>query len=336
MPVIARLIKHSAWAACAAFACGGAAAEIARCAAIDRDDERLACYDRAAGRQAARAAAPTAPAGSGASATLTPMQEAWDLGESPADNFEIHPHHSVYLLPAFSASRVNATPASPTRQPVELDGIRSTEAKFQISFKTKAATRLFGDNGDLWLGYTQSSRWQVYSRGISRPFRETVYEPEALFVWRTNVGIAGVDLRYLGLGFNHQSNGRGGELSRSWNRLIAQAGMEKGNWTATLRGWRWIREDSSSDDNPDIEKYLGHGELELTRRVGGHLLTAQIRYPALGSGNAKGSLRMDWAFPISRGLRGHLQWFSGYGESLIDYNHRANYVGVGFSLIEPF
>jgi phospholipase A1 len=330
MSVIARFARRCAWAACAALACGGAAADLAECAAIERDDERLACYDQAAGRRPASAV----PADSGAGAALTPLQEAWDLGESPADNFEIHPYRAVYLLPVFSASRINATPASPTRQPAELDGIRPVEAKFQISFKTKAATRLLGGNGDLWLGYTQSSRWQVYSKGISRPFRETVYEPEALFVWRTNVGIAGAALRYVGLGLNHQSNGRGGDLSRSWNRLTAQAGMEKGNWIATLRGWRRIGENPSNDDNPDIEKYLGHGELELTRKAGGHLLTAQVRFPALS--NAKGALRMDWAFPISRGLRGHIQWFSGYGESLIDYNHRANYIGVGFSLVEPF
>ena len=329
---------------CAALSAPARAADLSQCAAIDQDMERLACYDRASGRPLpeAGAGAPAepmvrpAPEPGGGGLALTPMQKAWDLGDAPSPNFEVRPHHAVYLLPVFATSSVNSSPATPTHQSVGFDGIRATEAKFQISFKTKVATQLFGDNGDLWLGYTQSSRWQMYSDDVSRPFRETNYEPEAIFTWKTKLNLAGIDLRYVGLGFNHQSNGRGSDLSRSWNRVIAQAGFEWGDWAATVRGWHRVREGGSDDDNPDITKYLGRGELELARKMGDHLLVAQARYPAIGSSDGKGSLRLDWAFPISRNLRGHLQWFSGYGESLIDYNHKANYIGLGVSLVEPF
>src|SRR3546814_4236581 len=72
---------------------------------------------------------------------------------------------------------------------------------------------LFGDNGDVWMGYTQSSRWQVYNGEASRPFRETNYEPEILLVFRNNYSIGGWKGRMAAVGINHPSNGQIGRAS---------------------------------------------------------------------------------------------------------------------------
>lgn len=106
-------------------------------------------------------------------------------------------------MPGFWTSDKNERPFSPNENNTVPAGeelnLTSMEAKFQLSLKTKALENLFGDNGDVWLGYTQSSRWQVYNGDESRPFRETNYEPEASLVFRTNYEILGLNARLLGV-----------------------------------------------------------------------------------------------------------------------------------------
>ena len=292
-----------------------------------------------AANSAANAAANAASPGLHAPLSAVPslLGKAWELDpEHRGQVLQIRQYKPVYALPWFSASRVNRAPASPApaHRLSEALPITAGEAKFQISLKAKLAEDLLGSNGDLWFGYTQSSRWQVYNGGLSRPFRETNYEPEAMLVWRTDYDLFGWRGRLFSLGLNHQSNGRALPLSRSWNRVIATAALEKGDWTLALRPWWRVREASSQDDNPDIANYLGRGDLQLIRRFGGHQLSLLLRHSLRGGEQSRGAVQIDYAFPIEGSLRGHLQWFSGYGESLIDYNHRATYYGVGLSLLE--
>jgi phospholipase A1 len=110
--------------------------------------------------------------------------------------------------------------------------------------------------------------------------------------------------------------------------------LERGDWTMSLRPWWRVKESKSSDDNPDIANYLGRADLLLVRTSGKHQFSTLLRHSLRGGQNSNGAVQLDYAFPIAGELRGHLQWFSGYGESMIDYNHRANYFGVGLSLLE--
>lgn len=265
------------------------------------------------------------------------LDSRWELArDSKLGVFNFRAYKPVYLLPAFWSSNTNELPHSPNPRntatvPLSLTDI---EAKFQISFKTKAVENLFGDNGDIWMGYTQSSRWQVYNDQVSRPFRESNYEPEVLLVFRNNYSIGGWHGRLLGVGINHQSNGRADPLSRSWNRVMFNIGLDRENWAVMLRPW-WRISDGNDDDNPDIADYMGRGDLTLVHvRDDGQQFSLMLRHSLRGGDNSHGAVQFDWGFPISRTLRGHLQVFDGYGESLIDYNHRATYIGLGISLLE--
>ena len=333
--------------------------DIRGCTAIESDAQRLACYDQATGRvnlpvaqkrpvQAAgagsvfgheRVGAPSAegPGNSEVAVPLSLLDSRWELSpESKLGTFNVRGYKPVYVLPIFASSNQNNQPHSPnpdnsTAQSERLDNI---EAKFQLSLKAKIWQGVFGDAGDLWVGYTQSSRWQVYNSALSRPFRETDYEPEAMLVFDTSYHILGWEGRMLGIGFNHQSNGRGVPLSRSWNRVIANVGFERPGWTVMLRPWWRIPESRSIDDNPDINDYMGRGEIEIVHEWNGQEFGLTLRDSFRGGSRQHGSVRFGWSFPIAGNLRGYAELFKGYGESLIDYNHNATYLGVGVSLLD--
>lgn len=124
------------------------------------------------------------------------------------------------------------------------------ELKFQLSLKIKALQGLFKGNGDLWIGYKQTSRMPIFNSALSRPFRETNYEPEVLLSFRTNYRLLGFTGRLLTAGLVHQSIGRAEPLSRSWNQIVAQIGLERRSTTLLFRPWWRIPEASSRDDNP--------------------------------------------------------------------------------------
>ncbi|HEY9099733.1 MAG TPA: phospholipase A [Thiobacillus sp.] len=314
------------------------------CSVIPADAERLACYDRLVGppppapvpqvadkpdtQSVVAQAVPAEPK------LLSALSRHWELDdEAKQGAFLFRPHHPNYFLPIKYSNAPNNTPfkAAFTQPDLGLDPI---ETELQLSFKIKAMEGVMGhDNLDLWLGYTITSFWQAYNDTISSPFRETNYEPEAMLVFRTNYELAGFRGRFINLGMSHQSNGRGETLSRSWNRVYTQFGFERDNLAVMIRPWVRIPENNGSDDNPDIEDYMGHGDVLAVYRKGRNAYSLLLRNNFKTSDN-RGALKLNWSFPLYGRLKGYVQYFNGYGESLVDYNHKQQSVGFGVSLTE--
>ncbi|MFP5466322.1 MAG: phospholipase A [Gammaproteobacteria bacterium] len=205
----------------------------------------------------------------------------------------------------------------------------NVEAKFQISLKAPLLLNVLGTPVDVMAGYTNRSFWQMFNKEISSPFRETNHEPEIWARWRTDLPFMGGNFRLFSLGMNHQSNGQSGPLSRSWNRAFAEALWEHRPFALNLRVWHRLSEDADKDDNPDIVDYLGRMQLTAIYGAGEHEFSAMIRR---NFHTRQGAYQVDWSFPLYKNLRGYVQWFDGFGESLIDYNHRTRSLGVGVQL----
>ncbi|MCL5049815.1 MAG: phospholipase A [Firmicutes bacterium] len=243
--------------------------------------------------------------------------------------YVITPHRPNYVLPAKYTTRTNAQAFDSIP---DSDDIDKLELKLQFSFKYPLSTELFGSRHSLWVAYTQQSFWQAYNSDASRPFRETNYEPEVFVTFDVaDASLFGIDPKLINLSLNHQSNGRSEPTSRSWNRVTAVFVFEHDNLAFSIRPWWRIPESSDEDDNPSIRRYLGYGDLQFVYSWDHFSVDVMLRNNLRTSDN-KGALQVGFTFPLWNRFRGYVQYFNGYGESLVDYDHHTQSLGVGIIL----
>jgi phospholipase A1 len=256
---------------------------------------------------------------------ISRMSQEWELNAAAKRGlYAVHQLSDNYLL---VANQSNATNDRPFRAYLP-EGYESkhVELTYQLSFKAKLLEGIANTSIDLWAGYTQKSFWQAYARSESSPFRETNYQPEVMAVLPINKQIGNVNVRFASLGLVHQSNGQSSTLSRSWNRFYGQMGLESGNLGVTARMWKRLDNAKSNNDNPDITDFLGHGDVRITYRDKGYEYSAMLRR---NFDTHHGAVQASVAFPLVVNLKGYVQLFSGYGQSLIDYNYAQKSLGLG-------
>jgi phospholipase A1 len=248
------------------------------------------------------------------------------LEESEGDNqFAVTLHRPNYFLPLTYNGHPNEKTYEQANEPIP----NRYEAKFQLSIKMLVWENIFNGNGDLYGAYTQLSMWQIYNE--SSPFRETNYEPELFLKFDTDFDVLGLTNKRLIFGLNHQSNGQGGDFSRSWNRIYVEFVATKGDFMLSLKPWYRIPESDEDDDNPDIHNYLGYGQLSGAYKWRKNVWSFIFRNNLRLSEN-KGSIELGWSYPLTHNLRAYLQYYNGYGETLIDYNNCTNRIGIGIMI----
>ena len=298
------------------------------CTDKQNETERLACFDRLTGQHYAQRSF---------------LTRAWDLdGNGNPDSAGIRrlePHRPNYVL-IHHTSNISKLPTSPAPFHSVLTPYNylSTELKFQFSAKSEVGNfrdidLLHFKNFRLWTAYTQQSFWQLFNGAESSPFRETNYEPEIIGTFGTG-NASGWKL--LNLGLVHQSNGRPNPDSRSWNRLYLQGGWEWDDYYVLGRGWWRLPENIAKDDNPDITNYIGVADMEAHWSPDSEDEVMLLLRSNMSWGQPRGYVELNWSTPvhIAHLSRLSLQFSSGYGGSLIDYNHNQTALGVGLTFKE--
>ncbi len=256
------------------------------------------------------------------------------------------PEPVTAMLPKFQPFFVNFYPYKPVYFLFGADpGVQKTS--FQVSFKYKlfnfATTN--SENGlktaldRIYLAYTQQSFWDLKSD--SAPFEDSRYMPE-FFYYDDDLGLSLPWLIGSGVqvGFQHESNGRGGDYSRSTNYAYIQPSFIfkfTRNLHAALAPKAWVYVRNEDENNGDLADYRGYFDLES--RIGdpdGLALGSNFRHGRKGS-----SLQFDLSYPLNQipGFKGmldmylHVQYYTGYAEQLLAYKQREDIFRIGFSLV---
>ena len=214
-----------------------------------------------------------------------------------------------------------------------------TTARFQLSFKYRMFDRELGWGRDQpWLtgfyfAYTQTSVWNLSED--SMPFVDTSYRPSFFWQWRRTDDKTWID--GLRLGFEHESNGKEGTDSRSVNTLFLRP-----EWRFQFADGKILEFTPKlyayldKEANPDIEDYRGYVDWRARYGDRGRIFGAMARFGNSG----KGSLTLDWfertrvlgMGPVSGYV--YVQYFTGYGESLLTYNQQSRaQLRIGFAIV---
>lgn len=207
----------------------------------------------------------------------------------------------------------------------------SADATFQVSIRQRLTKSVLPFKTFLYLTYTQKSFWDIYSE--SSPFRDTNYNP--------GLGLGKYiihDKKLVGAAFaqiKHESNGRDGDDSRSWNYLSLSMKYYF-NARFNLSGEFWIPY-VDGENNHDLLDYRGLGYISINYVSYKHKwwLSADIN-PRKGFGNINTVLTAS--FRISEKANQYIfaRMYNGYGESLIDYNKYTMNIRVGICIKPDF
>lgn len=241
--------------------------------------------------------------------------------------FSFVSHKANYLLPA-AYRQQPAENGSAVEDRYGVPALDPLEVQFQLSLQLPVWSGFLGEDSFLSVAYTNRSFWQAYTgSGI---FREIDHEAELLATWASNRWLFGFHNVVTQVGVSHQSNGRGGNYSRGWNRVYTNFIFERGNYFLAFKPWYRLSKDYDEGRGPDFDFYLGNFELTGGYRVNRYSLSIMLRNN-LRSKN-RGALELRWGFPITNRLRGFVKYFDGYGESLIDYSTRVRTLGIGLEV----
>ncbi|WP_370979300.1 phospholipase A [Agaribacterium sp. ZY112] len=261
---------------------------------------------------------------SGPNATANEFRQA-DEQRSLYDPYSLTAHKPNYVMPLSYNKNHNLK----RHDELENSPLQDIEIQFQVSVKFPLWTDIADKPVSLFAAYTNRSFWQAYNSDISAPFRDINHEPEVWLEWKPEqYQLGNTRLSRVRGGFVHQSNGRSDPVSRSWNRFYVEAATDWKDYMFSIKPWIRVPEDEEKDNNPDIEQYMGNFEFISAKAFGQHTVAMMLRNN-LRTDN-KGAVELTWSIPMGEKVKAYMMYFNGYGETMLNYDHRSERYSLGF------
>lgn len=206
---------------------------------------------------------------------------------------------------------------------------QTADAFFQFSIRQRITKSELPFNSFLYIIYSQKSFWDIYDD--SSPFRDNNYNPGfgiGRYVIKNNV-LKGA----LSASFEHESNGKAYEESRSWNYLNLSAKYFY-NMRLSMKAQVYVPY-VDSDNNRDLLKYKGYGmfSIDAIDRKNLWWLSADfmIRDKVI---NSNVHLSLSYRFSHNAKQYFTIDYYGGYAEGLLHYKKYTSQLRVGF-VIKP-
>lgn len=206
----------------------------------------------------------------------------------------------------------------------------NSNVKFQVSIAQRLTKSTLPWNTYLFLFYTQKVFWNVLEKSL--PMTDLNFNP--------GIGLAKpliVKDRFIGkliLLLEHESNGRDGLESRSWNKISAGASIMI-DPTFTVHGKFWIPI-VDGENNKDILDYCGIYQMGCSfmspnRRWGASVILTKRRGWKL---NYNTIIELNYRLFKRDNQYLFMQYYNGYGEGLLAYKEFHSTLRVGI-VIKP-
>lgn len=253
-----------------------------------------------------------------ADAQIIPVEDQKEFVDSLKHELEYGPYFGLYKDNYFTVG------TAPFQKPTSTN----SDVKFQISLAIRLTDTVLPWNSFLFLMYTQKTFWNVFQESL--PMHDLNFNPG--IGWSKPFFSKDRYMGKLTLLVEHESNGKDGEDSRSWNRISFYGSTIIDEWLMVhAKFWIPIID---GGNNKDILRYCGIYQsgcvittpnkkfnfgLTLVKRKGWNL-------------NFNTIFEASWKVHEKSNLNLFAQYYNGYGENLIDYNqfHSRLRVGIVF------